>query len=70
MRLLAGFALFALGGLLAIVRSHHGLPDVAVVVLALGQLLFAFAGLVLFVWAIGSVFWGDLKHLRDWTSKD
>ena len=70
MRLLVGATLIALGALLAFARSHEGLPNAAMVVLFLGQLLFAFAGLALFLWAIGSVFWDELKRLVDWTSKE
>ena len=70
MRLLVGSALIALGGLLAFIRNRDGLPDSLIVVLFLAQLLFALAGFTLFVWAIGSVFWGDLKRLVDWTSKN
>ena len=69
-RLLVGSALIALSGLLVFIRSRDGLPDTLVAVLFLGQLLLAFAGFVFFLWAIGSMFWGDLKRLVDWSSKD
>jgi len=70
MKLLVASALIALGGLFAFIRNRDGLPDTLVVVLFLAQLLFAFAGSTLFVWAIGSVVWGDLKRLVDWTSRN
>jgi hypothetical protein len=69
-RLFGGSALIALSGLLAFIRSRYEWLDTLVAVLFLGQFLFAFAGLALFLWAIGSIFCGDLKGLVDWASKD